>query len=459
MLYLLRNNPDRIKASQRARGLDESVVDKALELDLRWRRTLTRVNELRREHNKISREIANLSGEERVKKLEEARKLAERIEAEEKILRELEEERTRVLLGIPNVIHESVPIGRSEEDNVPIRFYGKPKVYRGFLDDFLKQVKGFNVDYEVIDWKPMGHADMLDFLGLGDTVKAGEVATSRFYYLFDDLVWLDFALLLYAIDFLSQQGFRVILTPYMLRRSAYEGVTTLSDFEEALYKIDGEDLYLIATSEHTIAAYHMNDLLDEDNLPLLYAGVSACFRKEAGAHGKDTKGIFRVHQFNKIEQFVFCMPEDSWNWIERLIGNAEKLWSGLEIPYRVVNICSGELSAVVAKRYDLEAWMPAQGKYREMVSCSNCLDWQSYRLNIRFQRKGEKGLERGYVHTLNSTAIASTRAITAILENYQEPDGCVVIPKVLRPYLEMFKKAPKEVIYPIKGKVGKKVIV
>jgi len=450
MLYLLRNNPERIKISQRARGLDESIVDKALELDLKWRKTLTYVNELRREHNRISRDIANLSGVEREKKLEEARKLAEKIEAEEKILNELEAERTRILLSIPNIVHESVPIGRSEEDNVPIRFYGKPKVYYEFENEFLKQTRGFKVDYEVIDWKPIGHADMLDFLGLGDTVKAGEVATSRFYYLFDDLVWLDFALLLYALDFLSSQGFRVVLTPYMLRRAAYEGVTTLSDFEEALYKIEGEDLYLIATSEHPIAAYQMVNLIDEKDLPLLYAGISACFRKEAGAHGKDTKGIFRVHQFNKVEQFVFCLPEDSWNWIEKLIENAEKLWSGLEIPYRVVNICSGELSAVVSKRYDLEAWMPAQGKYREMVSCSNCLDWQSYRLNIRFQRKLEKGVERGYVHTLNSTAIASTRAITAILENCQEPDGTVIVPKILRPYLEIFKKAPKEVIHPVK---------
>lgn len=454
MLYLLRNNPERIRISQRARGLDTSIVDKALELDSKWRKTLTRINELRRKHNKISREIAALSGFEREKKLEEARKLAEDIENEEKVLKELEDERTRVLLSIPNTVHESTPIGANEEDNVPVRFYGKPKIYREFLNDFLKQIKGFNVDYEIIDWKPIGHADMLDFLGLGDTVKAGEVVTSRFYYIFDDLVWIDFALMLYALDLLSQQGFKVVLTPYMLRKAAYEGVTTLSDFEEALYKIEGEDLYLIATSEHTIAAYHMNDLIDEKDLPLLYAGVSACFRKEAGAHGKDTKGIFRVHQFNKIEQFIFCLPEESWAWIEKLIENAEKLWSGLEIPYRIVNICSGELSAVVSKRYDLEAWMPAQGKYREMVSCSNCLDWQSYRLNIRFQRKGKKGLERGYVHTLNSTAIASTRAITAILENCQEPDGTVVIPKVLRPYLEIFKKAPKEVIYPVKKKVS-----
>ena len=353
-------------------------------------------------------------------------------------------------LSIPNIVHESVPVGEDEDDNVPIRFYGKPKVWEGYLDRFREQVRGFNVDYEVINWKPIGHADMLEVLGLGNTLKAGEVAGSRFYYLFDDLVWLDMALLMYALDYMTKQGFTVVLPPYMMRRKPYEAVTTLSDFEDAIYKVEGEDLYLIATSEHPIAALHMNEIIRAEDLPLLYTGISPCFRKEAGAHGKDTKGIFRVHQFHKVEQFVFCLPEDSWSWIEKLIRNAEELWQGLGIPYRIVNICTGELSAVVAKRYDLEAWMPAQGKYREMVSCSNCTDWQSYRLKIRFQRKIEKGFERGYVHTLNSTAIASTRAITAILENYQEPDGTVIIPKVLRPYLEMFKKAPKEAIYPRK---------
>ncbi len=450
MLYLIRNNPEKIKWSQRRRGLDEKIVDRAVELDRKWRKILTELNELRRKHNIISREVAKLTGAERQRKIEEAKKLLEEIEVKEKLLREVEDKRNRALLSIPNIVHESVPVGEDEDDNVPIRFYGKPKVWEGYLDRFREQVRGFNVDYEVINWKPIGHADMLEVLGLGNTLKAGEVAGSRFYYLFDDLVWLDMALLMYALDYMTKQGFTVVLPPYMMRRKPYEAVTTLSDFEDAIYKVEGEDLYLIATSEHPIAALHMNEIIRAEDLPLLYTGISPCFRKEAGAHGKDTKGIFRVHQFHKVEQFVFCLPEDSWSWIEKLIRNAEELWQGLGIPYRIVNICTGELSAVVAKRYDLEAWMPAQGKYREMVSCSNCTDWQSYRLKIRFQRKIEKGFERGYVHTLNSTAIASTRAITAILENYQEPDGTVIIPKVLRPYLEMFKKAPKEAIYPRK---------
>ena len=214
-----------------------------------------------------------------------------------------------------------------------------------------------------------------------------------------------------------------------------------------IYKVEKEDLYLLATSEHPLAAMHMNEVIAERELPLLYAGVSPCFRKEAGAHGKDTKGIFRVHQFNKVEQFVYCLPEESWEWHERLIANVEELWQGLGIPYRIVNICTGDLGIVAAKKYDLEAWMPAQGKYREMVSCSNCTDWQSYRLNIRYaEEKGKPS--KGFVHTLNSTAIATTRAITAIIENYQLEDGRIVIPEVLRKYLKPFKAAPKDYIMP-----------
>ncbi len=450
MLDLLRNNPDIIKWSQRKRGLDESIVDEAIELDREWRRSLTELNELRKQHNIISREVAKLSGAEREAKIAEAKKLLEEIEEKEKALKELEERRNSVLLSIPNIVHETTPEGPDDTFNVPIRFFGKHLVCKDHLESFLAQTAGFEVEYELVDWKPIGHADMLGFLGLGDTEKAGQVAGSRFYYLFDDLVWLDFALLLYALDYMSSKGFTVVMPPYMMRRKPYEGVTALQDFTDALYKVEEEDLYLIATSEHPIAALHMDKVLKEEELPLTYTGISPCFRKEAGAHGKDTKGIFRVHQFHKVEQFVFCMPEDSWDWHEKLIQNAEELWQGLGIPYRIVNICTGDLGAVAAKKYDLEAWMPAQGRYREMVSCSNCTDWQSYRLNIRYERRVEKKLVRGYVHTLNSTAIASTRAITAILENCQKEDGVVKIPKVLRPYLEIFQKAPKDYIYPKK---------
>ncbi len=448
ILYLLRNDPDKLRWSQQRRGLDPGVVDEALKYDRLWRKALKELNDLRHQHNVISRQIARLRGPEREAKIREARQLLERIEEQEKLVKEYETRRNELLLSIPNVVHESVPVGEDESDNVPIRYYGEHRVWEGHLEAFLAETeeRGFKVDYEVIDWRPVGHADMLEVLGMGDTLRAARAAGSRFYYLFDDLVWLDMALLAYALDKMTQWGFRPCIPPYMLRRAPYEGVTALSDFEDAIYKVEGEDLYLIATSEHPMAALYMGEILDEDDLPILLTGVSPCFRKEAGAHGKDTKGIFRVHQFHKVEQFVFCKPEESWDWHERLIKNAEELWRGLGIPHRVVNICTGDLGVVAAKKYDLEAWMPAQGKYREMVSCSNCTDWQSYRLKIRYRPKG--GGPNVLVHTLNSTAIASTRAITAILENFQEPDGTVVIPKVLRRYLEPFEEAPKDVIVP-----------
>jgi len=290
----------------------------------------------------------------------------------------------------------------------------------------------------------------VEIFGWADLERAAKVAGARFYYLLNDLVWLDFALTMYALDFLRRDGFTIVSPPYMMRREAYSGVTAFSDFEEVIYKVEDEDLYLIATSEHPIAAMHMREVLEERELPLLYAGVSPCFRKEAGAHGKDTKGIFRVHQFNKVEQFVFCLPDQSWEWHEKLIENVERLWQGLGIPYRIVNICTGDLGIVAAKKYDLEAWMPAQGKYREMVSCSNCTDWQSYRLDIRFAEERGKP-SKGFVHTLNSTAIATTRAITAIIENFQLEDGRVEIPRVLRKYLEPIESAPKDFILPAKS--------
>ncbi len=447
ILYFLRNNPEKIVWSLKQRDLPVSFVDKAIELDTSWRKKISELQKLKHEHNVLSRQIPKVTGEEREEKIREARDLLDTIKSLENEVKKLEKERDEALLKIPNILHEEVPVGKDETENVPIRFYGKHKVWKEHLQNFLKETKGFKVDYEIVEGKPVGHADEFNYLGCGDTQKASEVAGSRFYYLFDDLVWLDLSLLLYGLDFMSSKGFKVVIPPYMLRRNAYEGVVALEDFETAIYKVENEDLFLIATSEHPLAALHMNDLINETDLPLLYTGVSPCFRKEAGAHGKETKGIFRVHQFHKIEQFVFCLPEESWSWHEKLINNAEELWRGLNIPFRVVNICTGELGAVAEKKYELETWMPAQGKYKEMVSCSNCTDYQSYRLKIRYiTKKGEKG----YVHTLNSTAIASTRAITAILENCQDEEGNVIIPKVLRKYLEPFNKAPKEVITPCK---------
>lgn len=449
ILTLLRTNPDALREAVRRRQMDVKIVDEALELDLYWRKLQAEINELRHQHNVISSAIAKATEEERPKLLAQAKELRKRLEEAEVELKEVEAKREQALWRLPNIVLEDVPVG-GEEATTPIRFWGRPKVYREHLDDFRAQTEryGFKVEHDVIEWKPVGHADMLEqVLRLGDTLKASEVAGSRFYYLFEDLVWLDFALLLYAIDRLTAKGYQLVLPPYMLRYNVINGVIDLATFQDAIYKIEGEDLYLIATAEHSLAALYYNEEIYDDELPKKLVGISPAFRKEAGAANKDLKGVFRVHQFHKVEQFIFSKPEESRQLHEEIISNAEELFQGLGLPYRVVNIASGDLGACAVKKYDLEVWMPAQGKYREMVSASNCTDWQAYRLNIRLVRR--KGMERGeYVHTLNSTGIASTRTITAILENYQEPDGTVVIPKVLRKYLEPFERAPKDYIKP-----------
>jgi len=449
ILTLLRTNPDALREAVRKRQMDVKIVDEALELDLYWRKLQAEINELRHQHNVISSAIAKATEEERPKLLAQAKELRKRLEEAEVELKEVEARREQALWRLPNIVLEDVPVG-GEEATTPIRFWGRPRVYKEHLDDFRAQTEryGFKVEHDVIEWKPVGHADMLEqVLRLGDTLKASEVAGSRFYYLFEDLVWLDFALLLYAIDRLTAKGYQLVLPPYMLRYNVINGVIDLATFQDAIYKIEGEDLYLIATAEHSLAALYYNEEIYDDELPKKLVGISPAFRKEAGAANKDLKGIFRVHQFHKVEQFIFSKPEESRQLHEEIISNAEELFQGLGLPYRVVNIASGDLGACAVKKYDLEVWMPAQGKYREMVSASNCTDWQAYRLNIRLVRR--KGMERGeYVHTLNSTGIASTRTITAILENYQEPDGTVVIPKVLRRYLEPFERAPKDYIKP-----------
>ncbi len=450
-MELLRRDPGALKEHVGKRLMDISIVDRAREIDIAWRKFQAEINEVRHRHNVISEKIAKTPPEERQKLVEEAKRLLEQLQDMERRMEELDKLWERTILSLPNIVHESVPVG-DETASRPIRVWGRARVYREHLDQFMEETvkKGVEMDYYVIDWKPVGHADMLEnILGLGNTEKASEVAGSRFYYLFDDIVWLDMALLWYAVDFLTQRGYVLVIPPYMLRGQVIMGVIDYEGLKDSIYKIEGEDLYLIGTAEHSLAALHMGEEIDEDRLPLKYVGISPCFRKEAGAGNRDLKGIFRVHQFHKIEQFVFSLPEQSWEIHEELIRNSEELFKGLGLPYRVVNIASGDLGAPAAKKYDLEVWMPAQGRFREMVSASNDLDWQSYRLKIRFVRR--KGRVKGYVHTLNSTGIASTRAITAILENNQDLEGVVEIPKILRKYLEPFSRAPKDYIYPRKA--------
>ncbi len=447
ILEMLRKEPERLKEHVKKRLMDPSIVDQAVAIDTRWRQLLSKINEMRHKHNKISEEISRIrSHEERIAKIEQAKKVLKELEGLEAELKRVEDERKKILYSLPNIVDDSVPIGDESASRV-VRVWGLAKVYREHLARFKEQLQGYEMGYRVIDWKPVGHADMLEkVLGLGNTVKASEVAGSRFYYIFDDIVWLDIALQLYAVDIMTSKGYTLVVPPYMLRGEVITAVTDYMSLKDAIYKVEGEDLYLIGTAEHSLAALHKGEDIDEDRLPIKYVGMSPCFRKEAGAGNRDLKGIFRVHQFHKIEQFIYALPEQSWDMLEELISNSEELFRGLELPYRVINIASGDLGAPAAKKYDLEVWMPAQGLFREMVSASNDLDWQSYRLRIKYVRR--KGRKKGYVHTLNSTAIASTRTITAILENNQDPEGVVEIPKILRRYLEIFKNAPKDYIYP-----------
>jgi seryl-tRNA synthetase len=415
-IALIRNNPEAVREDLRKRGSLEKLplVDEALELDRERRRLITRVNQVRHRRNTISEEIARLRKEGRDASglIEEARKLPGR-------LKELEERRTKVearlkeiLYRLPNILHPSVPIGAGEEDNVVIRTWGDPPEF---------------------SFQPRDHIDLGIALDLIDVDRAGKVAGARFYYLKGELVRLNYALVKFALDLMVEKGFTLYQPPYMLRRRGVESATDLGDFEDVIYKVEGEDLYLIPTSEFALLALHMDEILETKKLPLRYSGVSPCFRKEAGTHGRDTKGIFRVHQFEKVEQFVFSRPEESWEEHERLIANAEEVFQRLGIPYRVVNVCTGDIGSVAAKKYDLEAWLPGQGKYREMVSCSNCTDYQARRANIRY--RPEPGKPTRPVHTLNSTLVATERALIAVMENYQREDSSIQVPRALVPYM------------------------
>lgn len=425
-IKLIRASPELIRNNLKKRGDPENLrmLEELIEYDKRWRQLLTRLNEFRHERRSITTEIAALKkkGKDVSTRIPKAKTIDTEITALEKQVNECEEKTRYHLMRIPNLLHESVPIGKDEHDNAPIMAWGeKPK--------FSFPVKD--------------HIDLGLSLDIMDIERAGKVAGARFFYLKREGVLLDMALMSFALEEMVKKGYTPIEPPFLMRRKPYEGVVALSDFENDLYKVENEDLYLIATSEHPMAAMFMNEVLKAEELPLKLVGVSANFRKEAGAHGKDTRGIFRTHQFNKIEQFVFCKPEDSWKIHEELIQNAEELLQKLGLSYRVVNVCTGDIGTVAAKKYDIEVWMPAQNAYREIISCSNCTDYQARRLNIKYREK-EGEPPKGFVHTLNSTAIATGRTIVAMLENYQQEEGAVIVPEVLRKYMgDMEKIEPK----------------
>jgi len=415
-IKFVRKNPELVKDNLTRRGaLDKiSWIDDLLSYDNRWRKLITEINTLRKRRNEITREIGVLKKEERdiAEKVKDAEKIPHKIQKLNHKSLQYKEKIDYILLRLPNLMHTSVPIGKNENDNVELRRWGT-------ISEF--------------DFKPKDHIELSLNLDLIDLERAAKVAGSRFYYLKNELVQLNYALINYALGFIEKKGFTLIQPPYAIKRRAIGGAVALSDFEDMIYKVEDEDLYLIATAEHAILAMHMNEILNGNNLPLRYGGISPCFRKEAGAHGRDTKGIFRVHQFEKIEEFVYCKPEDSWIEHEKLLANAEEILQKLKIPYRVVNVCSGDLGTVAAKKFDIEVWLPGQNNFREIVSCSNCTSYQAVRSKIRYRDKSNE--PTNYVHTLNSTLLATERTIIAILENYQQTDGSIIIPEALIPYM------------------------
>ena len=424
-INMVRKNPDLVRENLKRRNNPQYLVllNKFIEADNTWRALQTEVNNYRRRRNDLSLQIAKRKkqGLDIIDLLKEAEVIQRKVHQLSLKVEEAGRCARELLMRIPNLLHESVPYGEDENDNVEIRRWGVPPKF---------------------DFEPKNHLEIVLNLGLVDEERANKVAGTGFYYLKDELVLLDFAIQRFAINFLMEKGYTLIEPPYMMRRKPYEGVTDLSDFEDVMYKIEGEDHYLIATSEHPIAAMFMNETLLKNDLPMKFVGISTNFRKEIGAHGKYTKGFFRMHQFNKIEQFVFCLPEQSWEIHEELQRNCEELYQKLGLHYRVVNVCTGDIGTVAAKKYDTEVWM-ADGKFREAGSNSNCTDYQARRLGIKY-REGVGKPPKGYVHTLNSTALATSRTMIAILEQHQQKDGSVIIPEVLRPYMNGISKLCKK---------------
>ena len=411
-MKMIRENPENIRKMLKDRAV-QFDLDLLLELDKKRREMILSTDNLRKKKNEMSIKIseAKKTGSEAVPLIQEMQLVSQELAKLEEVQHETESEYSKLALTIPNVLHKSVPCG-DDSANKEIRKWGT-------IPQF---------DFEVKD-----HIDISENLNLLELERAAKTAGARFYYLMGDLVKLNQSLIQFGLDFLSEKGYTMSQPPYMINRKAMEGAVILDDFEDVIYKIEDQDLYLIGTSEHAMVSMYADEILDGNSLPARYSAISPCFRKEAGAHGKDQKGIFRVHQFEKIEQFVFSKPEDSWNEHENMIAITEEFFQKLEIPHKVVLLSSGDMGKISAKTYDLEVWMAGQNAYREVVSCSNCLDYQSRRLKIRFRDKTNEDTK--YIHTLNSTLVATERTMVAILENFQTKDGHVNIPNVLQKYM------------------------
>lgn len=419
-IKLIREQPEKVRENLARRRDPEKLklLDHVIETDRKWRELTQRVNDLRRRRNQISSEIGRAvkEGGDASSLKKEASEIPSRLRVLESQMSESQEWLRDGLMRLPNMLHESVPYGEDEHDNVEVKRWGEEPWF------------GF---------EPRSHAEIAAALGIGDFERGAKAAGSGFYYLRNELALLDLAIQRYAVDHLIEKGYTLIIPPYMIRRAAYEGVTDLADFESVMYKVEDEDLYLIATSEHAMAAMLQDETLLAEDLPIRLCGVSPCFRREVGAHGKYTKGLFRVHQFHKVEQFIFSLPEESWELHEELQRNCEELYRGLGLHYRVVNVCTGDIGIIAAKKYDTEVWM-VDGEFREIGSNSNCTDYQARRLNVKYRLK-EGAPPEGFVHTLNNTAMATSRTMVAVMEQYQREDGTVKVPEALRPYMNGLK--------------------
>jgi seryl-tRNA synthetase len=415
---LLKQNPEIIIDTLNKRKVDFPIND-LISLDGRRRQLIAEIQHVKHEKNTLSHSIAskkkeNANTSQEISKMKD---IDNRILSLEEEKMSIESRFNLLMRNLPNIIHQSVPIGNNENDNVVIKHCGI--------------IKNF-------EFSPRDHIEIATSLDLVDIERAAKISGARFYFLKKELVRMNYALIHFAIDFLSDKGYVLAQPPYMIRRNAMEGAIILEDFEGVIYKINGEDLYMIGTSEHALASMHMDEILNGKLLPIKYAGISTCFRKEAGAHGKDMKGIFRVHQFEKVEQFVYSRPDDSWEEHDKMLSITEEFYEKIGIPYRTVLLCSADLGKISAKTYDIEAWMPGQKAYREIVSCSNCTDYQARRLRIRFKDKTNE--ETRLVHTLNSTLVATERTMVSIMENYQTLNGDIEVPDILRKYMGDIKK-------------------
>ncbi|MFI7274177.1 serine--tRNA ligase [Streptomyces sp. NPDC049879] len=412
-LRLLREDPDRVRASQRARGEDVAAVDALLSADERRRSSTSRFDELRAEQKQLGKRIPRAEGEEKAELLKRAGELAAAVKAADAERDEAAADTQRHLLALGNLVHPDVPVG-GEEDFAVLETHGTVR------------------DFDAEGFAPRDHLELGTALGAIDTERGAKVSGSRFYYLTGVGALLELALVNAAIARATEAGFVPMLTPALVKPRAMEGTGFLGQAAQDVYHLEKDDFYLVGTSEVPLAAYHMDEIIPAEQLPLRYAGFSPCFRREAGSYGKDTRGIFRVHQFDKVEMFSYVAPEEAEAEHRRLLEWEKEWLTALELPFRVIDVASGDLGASASRKFDCEAWIPTQGKYRELTSASNCLEFQARRLQVRMRTK-DKGVRP--LATLNGTLCAVPRTIVALLENHQRQDGSVHVPEALRPYL------------------------